>query len=732
MNNATTRLANLLPVPQNVTLLETAPLCLNCQSRFSLQALATQKGPAKTATEDMAALLESIGALDADGIPVILELGTAPTEVKNPAEGYRLQISSEEVRITGFGASGLYYGVGTFRQLCSGTEQEIAIPAVEILDWPDNAFRSYKEECRYGSNVMEKEDWFALVDDIAAKRYNRLGLALYGCWVVQWDGDVAEYLYLPLKDYPQIQTPQKVKYYSPEQGKWVDYITLPPMFRDNFFGEVVAYAKDRGIDVYPGVNSMGHNTLFPRMLPEVAPKDESGNPVPAGFCTASEDTYKLLFSIYDQIIDDYLIPNDIHTFSIMLDEVWDEPGLNAARRDEVLSPWCRCPVCREKTKQQIFIDHIIKVVRHLKEKGMDTVTLAHDMLIKQSYSMGDIGTELRKALDANGLTDNLLVGWWVYSSHDEMYNIGDSQDHLGMRSTYNPWNGYYIWSALTNPLGNVEIMARRNHEAARGEGMHFYAMWDRSYDRVHDCFADYAWNYAGTGSTAAATARHVARHFPTLYQKCLHAYKLIDWISQERYPNMKPENPKHVVISRSGMLIKTLTYYSYCYYAKGKPFPRHYPGEALEKILLFRKAYEGELYAMSSMAKEAITIFRQAADTPGCNREMARRMEYECQNYLCLTQDWLAILQMYDLTQEGNIKAIAPIARERYYARLETMRLMEQVKEKWAREGAAMRDLSVLLQVFKDIADYIESTDDPKLDLLDLTPIMSKESWNIR
>jgi hypothetical protein len=111
---------------------------------------------------------------------------------------------------------------------------------------------------------------------------------------------------------------------------------------------------------------------------------------------------------------------------------------------------------------------------------------------------------------------------------------------------------------------------------------------------------------------------------------------------------------------------------------------------------------------------------------------MARRMEYECQNYLCLTQDWLAILQMYDMTQEGCFQDIAPLARERYYARLETMRLMEQVKEKWAREGAAMRDLSVLLQVFKDIADYIESTDDPKLDLLDLTPIMSKESWNIR
>ena len=722
----------LCPVPQQITEMQAEPLYLAANSRFSLTAPVWEKGPAKTAVQELQRhLLEQFGkdCMGADGIPVTLELGQAPRQVKNEKEAFRICLDRAGITVTGFGDCGLYYGVGA---LCRLLRAERTLPAVEILDWPDNAFRSYKEECRYGSNVMEKEDWFRLVDDLASKRINRLGLGLYGCWEVQWDGDVAEYLYLPLKDYPQIQTPQKVKYYSAEQGKWVDYVTLPPMFRDNFFGEVVTYAKDRGIDVYPGVNSMGHNTLFPRLLPEVAPKDENGNPVPVGFCTASEDTYKLLFSIYDQIIDDYLIPNDIHTFSIMLDEVWDAPGQNAQRRDEVLSPWCKCPVCREKTRTQIFIDHIIKVVRHLKEKGMDTVTIAHDMLVKQNYNVGDIGTALRKALAEEGLLDTLLVGWWVYSGQNELYNIGDSQDHLGLRSTYNPWNGYYIWSALTNPLGNVEIMGRRNHEAAYGEGMHLYAMWDRSYDRIHDYFAENCWNYAAAGTPNDATDRYVARMFPTLYEKCRYAYKLIDWISEERLPKLDAENPKHVVITNSGLLIKTLTYYSYCYYAAGKPFPRHYPGEALEKILKHRIHYERALFAMASMSREAIEIFREAANTPGCDTAMAQRMEYECRNYLTLSQDWIAILQMYDRIQKNDYSRIGDIAKARYAARLETMAFLEKTKEKWAREGAAMRDLSVLLQVFKDIADYLESTTDPKLDLLDLTPIMSKESWNIR
>ena len=724
--------AQLCPVPQQLIAGEGEALKLASGDKFFLTAPVAEKGPVKTARQDMEnCLCRCFGpdCLDASGIPVILQLGSAPEQVQNAKEAFHVVINHQGITITGFGDSGLYYGVGA---VCRLLQTKKDISAVEILDWPDNPFRSYKEECRYGSNLMEKEDWFALIDDLTAKRINRLGVGLYGCWVVQFDGEVAEYLYLPLKDYPQLKTPMTVKYYSPEQGKWVDYKTLPPMYRDNFFGEVVAYAKDRGMDVYPGVNSMGHNTLFPRELPEVAPKDENGNPVPAGFCTASEDTYKLLFSVYDQIIDDYLIPNDIHAISIHLDEVWDEAGLNAERRDEVLSPWCKCPVCREKTRQQIFIEHIIKVVSHLKEKGMDTVGMAHDMLVKQSYNMGDIGIELRKALEKAGLKDILLVGWWVYSGQQEMYNIGDSQDHLQMRSTYNPWNGYYIWSALTNPMGNVQIMGQRNRDAAYGEGMHLYAMWDRSYDRIHDYFAECCWNFDAAGDREDTTDRYVARNFPTLYEKCRYAYKLIDWISEERLGKLDAENPKHAIISNSGMLVKILTYYSYCYYAQGKPYPRHFPGEALEKILQHRVHYERALYAMVSMAKDAVEIFREASNTPGCNAEMAQRMEYECRNYLCLAQDWITLLQMYDMIRKGDYRRIGDMAKARYAARLETMAFLEKTKEKWAREGAAMRDLSVLLQVFKDIADYMDSAEEPKLDLLDLTPIMSKESYNVR
>lgn len=720
------------PVPQQVHVAAGQPLTFERSCKWYITAPKAKSGPVKTAVDAVKKFLQEKCGDDCfakSGKPVVLQIAQAPAEVAaNQDEGYCLEIDGEHITVTGFGERGLYYGVVSLLQLGKWD----VIPAVQVLDWPDNPCRAFKQECRYGSNVMEKEDWLAMIDDLAVKKLNTLSIALYGCWVVQFDGKVAEYLYLPIKKYPQINTPQTVRYYSPTEGRWIDYETLPPIFRDDFFGDLVRYAKDRGIDVIPGFNSLGHNTLFPRVLPEVAPKDENGQTVPSGFCTASEETYKLLFAVYDQIIDEYLLPNNIHSINIHLDEVHDESGVNAERKYEVLSPWCKCEVCRTKEKKQIYIDHIVKVATHLKQKGMDKVFFAYDMLVKQSSNMGFIGDDLLEALTKAGLRDNVVIGWWCYVNNPEHMAFDHCHDELGLRSMCNPWNGYYIWSVLTNPLGNVKIMADLNRRNVRGEGIYMYALWDKSCDRIHDCLADYNWNYEGTGELLDVTKRHVARHFPTMYEKCLHAYRLIDWISEERPWRLDPENPKYDIFTRSGILLKTLTYYSYCYFDPKLPYPRHFPGEPLKKMMRNRHAYERELYGMASQAKEAIPIFREAAQTPGCDRAMAQRMEYECQNYLCLTEDWLAILQMYDLTQGGDQKKIAPIARARHAARLALMTKMEQTKEKWAREGAGMRELSVMMQVFADIFTYIENTDDPKLDLFDITPIMSPESYSLR
>ena len=83
------------------------------------------------------------------------------------------------------------------------------VPALEILDWPDNPIRAYKEECRYGSNMMEKQDWLDMIDDLSSKKINNLSLGIRMSVEDRPMGGVAQYepgknlyvkLYIQLKD----------------------------------------------------------------------------------------------------------------------------------------------------------------------------------------------------------------------------------------------------------------------------------------------------------------------------------------------------------------------------------------------------------------------------------------------------------------------------------------------------------------------------------------------------
>ena len=149
------------PVPQKVTELEGKPLVLTHTAKFNLTAPAAEKGPVKTAGEDMKAFLIAKCGEDcfaADGVPVTLKLGTAPEGIVCENEAYRLTVNEAGITVEGFGESGLYYGVLSAKQLLRFDNNGCTVPAVEVLDWPHRPFRAYKEECRYGSNVMEKAD----------------------------------------------------------------------------------------------------------------------------------------------------------------------------------------------------------------------------------------------------------------------------------------------------------------------------------------------------------------------------------------------------------------------------------------------------------------------------------------------------------------------------------------------------------------------------------------------
>lgn len=723
--------SNITPVPQRLQAASGEALKLDSDSRFTLAAPAAEFGPIKTAGEKIAAFLQGkcgVGCLSG-GISVTLELGEAPSDMPNSTDGYRLQISAEGVTITGFGPNGLLYGVYTFLQTCIWEDSACEVPALTILDWPDSAVRGIKEESRYGSNMMEREDWMELLEDVARRKFNFLGVALYGCWTVQYSGKQSEYLYLPIKNHPELQTPMEVRYFDPETNTWIDYEQLPPIFRDNLLDDIFRRARDLGIQIMPSWNSYGHNTLLPRMIPSISAKEEDGvTPTEFGFCTSSEETFQTLFAIYDQIIDEYMIPYGMHMFTPLLDEVHAGVGQNAKRPFDKISPFCQCQTCRQKDYAQMFIDMIIRITQYLKSKGMKCVMLCNDML-KHDRAIPGLSERLLTALREADLMDVLALDWWCYTDVEQNLKFKNMDPQSGLRNVAAPWTGYHNWNVVYHPLENIRLMARMNYRD-RGEGVSGYANWDKSCGRNYDCLGDYAWNYEGAGSTEDVTDRYVQRHFGARYDEARWAYKLMDLCTEQRLISM--EDPNKCIISNWELLLYKLGYYNYTYVVSGKPHPRNFPGEAVAYLLTKPKDMERTLFGISSMGREAYRILYSLAEDERCDRPQALRMAYECMNYVNLSEDFLTLLRMHNLTKSGDYTTIARLARERQAARLEQMRLCQQAKEMFIVKSLTMRNLSVFMQIFCDIADYIESTETPELDFTDLMPIMSEKSLHLR
>ena len=87
---------------------------------------------------------------------------------------------------------------------------------------------------------------------------------------------------------------------------------------------------------------------------------------------------------------------------------------------------------------------------------------------------------------------------------------------------------------------------------------------------------------------------------------------------------------------------------------------------------------------------------------------------------------------MYDLTQQGQYRALAPIALERRQARLDLMAHCERAKETFIVEALTMRNHSIFMQLFHDIARHVQTAADPALDLMDLTGVTGKQFAALR
>ena len=164
------------------------------------------------------------------------------------ADSYTIDITEEKATILGYDAGGVYYAAVTFAKLITAEKGKIYLPLTKITDHPDFADRGQFLEDRYGSDFMTLEDYKKAIKYLASMKYNQVTVGVYGCWTYQYDNQIAEYLYVPLKKYPQLQTPRQIKYRSAAERKWIyKNNILPTMFENDYFGDLVAYGKKHNV-----------------------------------------------------------------------------------------------------------------------------------------------------------------------------------------------------------------------------------------------------------------------------------------------------------------------------------------------------------------------------------------------------------------------------------------------------------------------------------------------------
>jgi hypothetical protein len=161
-------------------------------------------------------LLERTGGINA--LPT-------PGELPGPdsREAYSLKIARDGVTASARSSAGLFYAVQTLEQLVEGTGAHGVLPLVEIKDWPTLAYRGVMVDMSHGALPTEKEVERQL-DFLARWKTNQY------------------YLYseasIELKGFP--------------------LITSEGRFTQDEVRRIIAYARERHIDVVPCLELFGH------------------------------------------------------------------------------------------------------------------------------------------------------------------------------------------------------------------------------------------------------------------------------------------------------------------------------------------------------------------------------------------------------------------------------------------------------------------------------------------
>ena len=282
--------------------------------------------------------------------PVLPDFYDAPTR----EEGYAMEITEGEIRLFGITERARIYAAVT---LCQMANHE-GIHTGRIYDAPDCAFRGYRVNLPSRKGF---EDFYRMVDTLVYYKYNALSLEI---------GGAMEY-----KRHPRINEvwrgfAEETHRYSGRTEEiqngygW----SKNSIHTENAEGDIltqdevrvlVAYARERGLEVYPEVPTLSHSDYICMAYPELAERKE--DPYPDTYCPNHPDTYGVVFDVLEEIL---LVFN---------------PKIVNIGHDELYTA-CVCDRCKGLLPDEVYVKDITVIHDWLAERGIRTMMWGEKLL----------------------------------------------------------------------------------------------------------------------------------------------------------------------------------------------------------------------------------------------------------------------------------------------------------------------------------------------------------------
>lgn len=259
------------------------------------------------------------------------------TDASVPKEGYRLKIRTDGIEIEHSTEAGRFYALKTLGQIArTRPDGKVAYKCVDIDDAPYYRHRGVMLD--EGRHFFGKKAVLNLLDLMAEYKMN----------VFHWHLTEDQGWRLEIKSHPELVEYGAIRPSSPKRGTIDvdDGIPYGPYFHtQEDVKEVLAYAKERHITVYPEIEMPGHIRALiaahPELLCDGVKLDRRTAWSEWGvsdhvLCLGNPATYKLLDDIFGEVAR--LFP--------------DAPYIFTGGEECTSKNWAQCPKCREVMKRE--------------------------------------------------------------------------------------------------------------------------------------------------------------------------------------------------------------------------------------------------------------------------------------------------------------------------------------------------------------------------------------------